>query len=385
MIYVLAVTLYILPIIFFFKSNVLKILLLTFSYPIALIFLINNGVDLGRIVSSIGLSYYSEYITQALVLTTLSYALLLLLFWRIRNETFHFEVIKLGYVERTILFFVFIAISCVAFPRAMGVSEIRYNLLPGSWGGVFNVLSIIIIYTARKPKDILTILVYIVIAKCFIAGERADTSIAILLAFILKNSNGIIVERSIGNIKFLFLCFIAICIGVLAGAYRTGVNYSNVFEYLVDSIFGIGTVIDVIHVFLSSFWYVDNYGNNIDVIMNIVYTIIPFVDGGGVSSEYNFTWLLDSKVDNVGGGLFYTPFYMAFSSFGVLAFITTYFGVVKYSFLSSKQWVKYIFIIMIVMQCRIQWYGITYPFTSIKLIFFIVFLMLFLKKISHKY
>lgn len=119
--------------------------------------------------------------------------------------------------------------------------------------------------------------------------------------------------------------------------------------------------------------------------MNIVYTIIPFVDGGGVSSEYNFTWLLDSKVDNVGGGLFYTPFYMAFSSFGFLAFITTYFGVVKYSFLSSKQWVKYIFIIIIVMQCRIQWYGITYPFTSIKLILFIVFLMLFLKKISHKY
>ncbi|WP_333918897.1 hypothetical protein [Vibrio crassostreae] len=382
MIYIASVVVYILPVLFFFKSNLLKILLLTLSYPIALIFLLAYDVDLGRIISSLGLNYYSDHLKHAHYLTSLSYFIVLCIFWSCKKKTFSLKVLTLGNFERAIIFLFFLAIAFIAFPRAMGISDIRYNLLPGSWGGVFNVLSIILIYTARRSKDIFTILVYLIIAKCFISGERADTSIAILLAFMLKNDNGVIKERSIGIIKFMVLCAVAVCTGVLVGAYRTGVNYTNAFDYLISSIFGIGTVVDVIHVYLSSLWYVDKYGNNVDAVFNIIYTIIPFVDGGGVSSDYNFTWLLKNEINNVGGGLFYTPFYLAFSDFGMLLFIVAYFYFVRYSFFSSNYFVKYIFVILIVMQCRIQWYGMTYPFTAIKLMLMLVLIISLLKKIS---
>ncbi len=371
----------------FYKSNLMKLFLVIYAYPIFIIFIMCFNYDVGRIIKQIGLNYYNKQdMITSIIPLVISYIFILIISLSYRKTIFSLKTISLGIPVRCILFFLFLLISFIAYPKAMGISDtIRYNLIFGSWGCVFNVLSIFILFSKSKKYDVINILTYTILIICFLSGERADTIITIILLFLLKkDSNGNITERKINIIK-LFLILISFSIlASIIGAARSNIQIQDISLFITKSLLSVGTVVDVIHVYLSSIWYVEHNGNSFTPLFNIIKSFIPLAGGGGVSSEENITWFLNNYIHNVGGGLFYSPFYIAFSSYGVILFNIIYFLFFTFTFKNKNSYIKYIFIVFYIMQCRIQWYGITYFFTSFKLTLLFLIIIYFLKKLPKK-
>ncbi|WP_275340659.1 hypothetical protein, partial [Proteus mirabilis] len=118
--------------------------------------------DVGRIIKQIGLNYYNKQdMITSIIPLVISYIFILIISLSYRKTIFSLKTISLGIPVRCILFFLFLLISFIAYPKAMGISDtIRYNLIFGSWGGVFNVLSIFILFSKSKKYDVINILTY---------------------------------------------------------------------------------------------------------------------------------------------------------------------------------------------------------------------------------
>lgn len=380
----IALILFFSPIIFY-KSNLIKLFLVIYSYPIFIISMMCFNYDVGRIIKQTGLNYYNKQnIITSITPLIISYISILLILIPYRKKTFNLKPISLGIPSRLILFLIFFIISFIAYPKAMGISDtVRYNLIFGSWGGIFNVLSIFIIFSKSKKYDIINILTYSVLIICFLSGERADTIITIILLFLLKKDNNCnIVEKNISTIKLSLILIFFSVFGSFIGVIRADTQIQDLSLFITKSLLSVGTVIDVIHVYLSSIWYVEYNGHSFVPLNNILKSFIPFAGGGGVGSEENITWFLNNYIPNVGGGLFYSPFYIAFSSYGVFLFNIFYILFFISTFKTNNNYIKYIFIIFFIMQCRIQWYGVTYFFTSLKLTILFIIIIYFLKKVT---
>jgi hypothetical protein len=147
------------------------------------------------------------------------------------------------------------------------------------------------------------------------------------------------------------------------------------------------TVCDVLYVFLCSTEYYLQHGSTYSVLYNFLFGGFIPSEYYGLRSEYSFgTFLHNHFAPNVGGGLFFSEGMLAFGGIGVLIYLYLLAIFIKYLFTHKGTLQTCWFLLMMIMMCRIIWYGMLYlakPF----LFFFITIPLLihYLKNSRKKY
>lgn len=254
---------------------------------------------------------------------------------------------------RGFIFCLLIFFSALAFPHAFGLSDSnnRFNLISGS-----STVFILLLAFLFSLFNLGRYRIYICILLLFLAvrGERADVLLPMIFFFFRKECSlrGVIIV-SHKTLPLILIGSFAMVLGALSFILRSNAGLDG---FLLSLIYQ-NTLVDVSHVYLSSFLYVDNHGHTLLPFFNILESFVPML--GGVKDPSNFTELLQNTLRNPGGGLAYTAFYI---SFGFVGFFI--YGVVYWFLLNSNLRFSHfntlIYIITCLLILRVNWYGVTY-------------------------
>ncbi|MBR9754210.1 MAG: hypothetical protein GYB56_05575 [Gammaproteobacteria bacterium] len=369
---------FLLAILTVYKNSFLRICILIYAYPIWIMYGLMLGDEPTRIISATGYYYYSDYLDEAVLTAIASFIFFLIPLWKIRKSEYSFPCIRVSKATNVLFFLLFIFSICAAYPSVFYLSDSRF----GSMGSLVVIFFAAWIITVGNKSEAIGKLQYMVsfavVVFAIVRGERVDfiLMLCLMLFFYFKTS----------RISLLYLSAPLIAIfslGMYGGLSRGGdiLTLSSLIEEIVINISRLGTAVDVVHVYLSSIWYVNKIGYTFDPLINIAMSIFPSNRFGGASSEYNYVWVLRRYINNVGGGMFYTAFMLAAGP--LLTIISGYiygYCLKKLFLLDAKYGI--IFIMFFIMQLRLQWYGPNY-FGSI-ILFSTIFIILIkiLKKIG---
>lgn len=305
-----------------------------------------------RIMLLIGDIYYSGYYLKAFEYQIILFAIFISVFWQHRYALFSIKALPIGKYARFVVLSALICMYPIAYPAIFSGGQERF----GSGGSLLIVLNTIIVLSRRDKLELVDYCCLALNSFALLCGERADTILIILLYYLTKCENGVISEKEISTLKLLAMLFFVMLLGIIAGINRMGGDSS--FD-LINAIFNQGTVIDVLHVYISSLWYADHLGVNIKPLINFFSSFVPFSDYGGASSEYNVTEILRSQIPNVGGGLYYSIGIMCFGFLGAV-FVVYCYAVLLCKLFNGRDIYKVIFVALFIQQLRLQWYGLTY-------------------------
>ncbi|WP_146145445.1 hypothetical protein [Photobacterium leiognathi] len=279
---------------------------------------------------------------------------------------------------RAFVLFILIVIYPVAYPNIFSLGDGRF----GSGGSLILIFNAILLLSRKEKLNIIDFSTILINVFVMASGERADTILILLLFYLIKYQDGHLIERKISNVKLIFLLFITLLLGLFSGLNRMGGSFS--MEYLIYYIFNQGTVIDVLHVYLSSIWYVNKYGYNFEPIINLISSFIPFTPFGGASSSYNVTSILRNIIPNVGGGLFYSAGYLSYGLFGASIYVAFYGFFIRKLFIGGNI-SKVLFIAIFLQQLRLQWYGLNYMGNVVSMGLLILSFIFLIKYVANKY
>ncbi|EOA8958027.1 hypothetical protein ACIMS1_003668 [Vibrio harveyi] len=297
------------------------------------------------------ISMYGPYIEVAFISSLLSYIAFVFTIWTIRKSNIQYISLPFGRDLVTIIAPFFILTLFVSYPKAMFVGDSRFGIL-GSLV-VFAFSCLFLSKRNTKYSKALFIFSYVFAVFVFFRGERVDFVLMILLPFLYP--------RQVNLLKIFTVASLLFVVGLYSGLSRLGMslNFEQLFEVVSYSITNFGTAVDVLHVYLSSFYYYYEFGSRFEPILNIVASYIPGMPQGGAGADYNVSILLREQIDNLGGGLFYSVGAISFGPLGVLALGFIYGILYKFFFKFQGPW-GLVFIMFFVMQFRIQWYGFNY-------------------------
>ncbi|WP_157109446.1 hypothetical protein [Cobetia marina] len=362
-----------LSILVLYKNSFFRICILIYAYPLWIMYGLMLGDEPTRIISATGYYYYAEYLKEAVLTAIASFVAFLIPLWKVRNEEYSFPTIRVSKTTNIAVFSLFIFSICAAYPSVFYLSDSRFGSM-GSLVVIFFATWMITVGNSNESTSKLQFAVALsVVAFAIIRGERVDfiLMLCLMLFYYFKTSRI--------NLLYLSVPLISIfALGMYGGLSRGGesLNISSLIEEIVANLSSLGTAVDVVHVYLSSVWYVNAIGYTLEPIINILMSVFPSNNYGGASSEYNYVWILRDYINNVGGGMFYTAFMLAAGP--ILTVVSGYI----YGYLLKKMFLlktKYgiVFIMFFIMQLRLQWYGPNY-FGSIVLfsIIFVVFIKL---------
>ncbi|MDN3475545.1 hypothetical protein [Pseudoalteromonas sp. APC 3355] len=322
-------------------------------YPIVILAFININGESSRIIASVGESYYSQYFDYAFQCQILIYIAILIPLLTIRKKIFTCSPLPIGNGIRLIFLGALFLTYPVAYPAIFGFSNDRF----GSGGSLLLIFNAILILSRQSKLNIIDYLTIAINLFALFSGERADTILILFSYFLLTSDGTHIKEKNLSNLKLFSALLILFIVGLISGINRVGGEFS--LGYLAYYLLNQGTAVDVIHVYLSSFWYVENIGFNTDPLINFIYSFFPFNSIGGASSEYNVTSILREHIPSVGGGLFYTAGYVSFGLFGAILCSFFYGLYIKLCF-NAGTILSTLFIAIFIQQLRLQWYGLTY-------------------------
>jgi hypothetical protein len=182
--------------------------------------------------------------------------------------------------------------------------------------------------------------------------------------FMKENYKPLILYLSLGGLFIL---------GVLSAFWRMNQAYSP--DSILVSIYAQQTVCDVLYVYLCSAEYFIQNGCNTDVLGNLFLGLFPG-DFYALTSGYNFTnFLRENFAYNAGGGLFFSEGMIAFGAPGVPLYMGLLAYLIKYVYLHKGRLYSGLFILLMVMMCRIMWYGFIYTYKSVILVVIILSLI----------
>ncbi|KTF13167.1 hypothetical protein [Pseudoalteromonas sp. H103] len=362
-----------------FKSRLIQLILIFFAYPIFVVGILTLGGESSRIVAAIGDSYYVEFYFKAFIYQVITYSFFFFVLFSVRKYKFDVNILKLDSKIRLFLLILLFVLYPIAYPGVFGLSESRF----GSGGSLLIVINSLLLMSRLNYRNFIDVSMVSINLFAFFMGERADIIILLLLVFILKSNKGRVSERNISNLKFLFGIVVISMAGLLSGVSRAGNGIDIDIQKIITYFISQGTAVDVIHVYLSSFWYVDNFGYSIDPILNIIFSFIPLNSIGGASSNYNVTEILRTYIPNVGGGLFYSAFYLSGGVFSMAIFSSIFSFFIKYIFYKESLF-NFLFIALLIQQLRIQWYGINYLGNVISIGLIVIFFIYLINIINKK-
>lgn len=349
-----------------FKSIFIKLTLLIYWYPLITLYLFCIEFPLGGSIDHIGRTVYENYSKEAFSYAVLGYFTFVAVIWPIRDRYFTFNRVDFSEGLRTFIAIVLLAVSILAYPKAFGIGNERWNLIAGPWLVIAISLNAILIISFQKFKSISAAIQILLAIILMVGGERVNSLVVFLMFFMLYGSQGIelVKEKKVGAV-FIIAASIMFVVGVGAHYWRNGGELSIMLLY--KNIMSSSTVGDVAHVYFSSFSYLNDFGIDLRPLLNEIGSIfyIPKIGGTGEQASYNFTEILRSHAHNAGGGLFYTEGVLIFGKIGVIIYGLIYGFLVRFLFQNKRSIVALIAIIFLILQFRIQWYGIMYIYMPI--------------------
>ncbi|MBN2395327.1 MAG: hypothetical protein JXC36_02560 [Candidatus Atribacteria bacterium] len=358
--------------IFAFKSYIIKAILFVFWYPLLPMCLFSIGIPLSGSIEIFGRSAYGEFAIDGFFLALLGFLVLISVLWKYRRSKIKIKRLIIGERTRILIILLLMVVSIIAYPKAWGIGTSRWNLLPGTWSVIYLAINGLLIISISSIKSFSTIIHLLLLLFVIKGGERVDSIMPLFLIVSLesdKENKSYIIESEIGIIKVLFGLAVLV-LGIYVGYSRLGNQFS--FGLLLHNIIALHTVTDVIHVYLSSFYYVNNYGINLFPIINETFSLIPLHPWGGGGNEFNFTEILRGKVYNYGGGLFYTEGVLIFGKMGVLIYSFLFGRFIKILLKFDYQLVSVFMVMFLILLLRVQWYGLVYLYTPVLALLIIV-------------
>lgn len=358
----------ILPMLFLYKYRciLIKITLIIGWYPILIMLLFKYGIPMSGILHLERDVLGGDVIAYAFYSYLTGFYLFCMILYGIRNKEFTYKQMRLPPNVRT-----FILILCILF--AIPVLNIHSGEKDNMHSATLYLFvnSIMLISFAKKDwKWTIQLCLY---SFLILSGERVDSILLIVLLFLLINRQGMVGFSY--NKKYLvvggFLFFIIL---VAVGSLRGGGNIST--ELIFSAIYSQQTVCDVVYVFLTGVRYVIEKGTAPIVLLNLLGGLIPG-ETMGVTSPYNYNIFIGKYMTNPGGGLYCTEGYLALGFIGPILYFCIYGWILKKLFLSKYRFDRYIFLLFIIMQCRIVWYGMAFIYKPLVLLYLGLF---FLKK-----
>jgi hypothetical protein len=329
------------------------------------------GLPQSRIIGSVGLDYYSDLVDKGFFSSLAAYIGFLISTYSIRKHEYSFDRIPLQNSLRLLLLFLFIVIVAIAYPAALGLGSMRF----GSFGSLVVVFFVMICCSKSSGSgyDFINFLLGLFIFFMVLRGERVDFILMLACLLLFSKRNSFLSFYKIGLIAASFLL-----LALLGGLSRQGANieFTQFMGLVTYALTNFGTAVDVNHVFMSSVWYYESVGFDYRPLINMLSSFIPFAPEGGVSSLYNYVWILRQHINNLGGGLFYTVFYMLLGPFG--CFVGGFFyGFLYVKLFRLSGYFSVLFLSFFVMQFRLQWYGFNY-FGSVVLSLLMFLMVLFI-------
>lgn len=364
--------------IFKFKSFFLKLVLGVFWYPLVTMYLFCINYDLGGAIDVIGRPIHEAVCVEATQYAIVGYFLLIITIWKIRNVTYSFKKIEISETMRLFIVFLFLIISIIAFPKVFGIGTQRWNLIPGPWPVVFIALNLVLFTSYKSLNQVSSFFHLIILSICFVGGERANSALVFLLFFILVPENNTYIKERRLKYHYFIIFFLIAVFGIAAQSWRVGSSFS--LESLGRNLISLATVRDVVHIYFTSFSYIQTHPLTISPLINEVASIfnIPVYGGTGEHVFLNFTEILRKYLYNLGGGLFYTEGVLVFGKIGVLIYAFLYGALIRMLYTKNKNTLKIsLLLVFIVLQMRIQWYGFLYIYMPVLLTY--IFIKIFKK------
>lgn len=363
--------------ILFFKSRIIQLCLLFMIYPITILAGMNYTGESYRIISLVGESYYYDFYGIGYIYQIIFYAIFFTTLLPIRKLNFKIKRLPFDKFTRLILISLLLIFYPIAYPAIFGFDGSRF----GSGGSIVIILNALLLLSRTKRLSFVDFIVISINVFALFSGERADSILILFLYYLLSSDGFYIRERVISNIKLITILILILFVGLFAGVNRMGGEVS--LDYIIYYLFNQGTAVDVLHVYLSSLWYVDALGYNSKPILNLFSSFIPFNSFGGASSEYNVTIILGKEIANVGGGLYYSAGYLIAGVFGasILCFLYSYFLRVLFTFSDIS---KILLVCIFIQQLRLQWYGLNYMGNVLSVGLILFTFLYFLKWLTNR-
>ena len=367
------------------QLSILSLLAVLGNYPlVALTYQEFTGTSYGILeISSqqIGLHYYG--ITLAAFI--FNYILLFIVFYT-DFLSYEKQVLNKKYTISKVLTNIFcliaIAATIIYLPRFSLISgingETRFeHLLPGN---AWNYVAIVAILftTLSAHLSIFQIFTYVFVVFWFFFNyERVDMlGLSILLA--LRYYKIIWESPIVSRIKYkktiLFALLTTVITFLFASSHlREGRGFNLIAiakDLLVQT-----TSCDIMHVFNTSFDYVNNIGFSYgQTYLNYIYKLIP-----GLGNDLDYSSILNHYIANPGGGYFLTEPYMNFGYLGVILFSLLLLGSIYWMVKKSNAYAYLMYACLVAASFRIMWYGLIYIHKSFIMIIpaFFVFMILF--------
>lgn len=340
-----------------FRSILLKIVLLVTIYPLFVLILFKHGIPLSGILF-VNSEYFS---TKAIELAFNAYLIGELFFiailFPLRNKIYEFERFNVDNSVR-LLFFILLVLS------SYGVLLTHKENKSFSSGSFYIVLSVLLLYFKKNYSSFITLLQLFFCLLLIAIGERVDSIITVILLLVMNGSNTV---KEMYNKKIVYMLLLGLFVlGVAVSFLR--LSYSVDFTTILQSFYSQSTVCDVLYVYLCGAEYFVTHGPHPEVINNMILGLIPG-EYYGVESKYNYTiFLRENFLPNLGGGLFFTEGLVAFGEIGVIPYFIVLGFAIRYLFINKKKLSSMLFLLVMVMICRIIWYGMIYIYKPMILI-----------------
>lgn len=366
---------------FAYRSLFLVIIAIIFSYPLFhLYYLYTNGAPV-RIIDVVGMQHYSNYLQEAFY----GYFLCVLIFHSvllgIRKKRFSIAVkYELSTSVMYLLIGFLLLMSIISYPWLFGLTDRRTMLLPGNgWVSIYIGTYLVLLMSQNSSSKLLKAILYILPLYFIVSGERVNNMLYVVLLVGLVQGQEI--ELNAKRKGLLALAgSLVLLLAIVAGNLRGGgealsIDLFYVFNYI--------TVIESLHVYLSAFWYVDSIGNDLSVLLNIIYSFIPFHPNGGAGSPYFFENIIASELSTVGGGVFVTEGYLGFGVAGLCLWSFLGASLIRKCFVSKNIYLNSIFVVIFALAFRFFWYGWEYIITPVYIVSLYLLVFFFVRKNSH--
>jgi len=343
--------------IFAYKSIVLKIIMLILFYPLLVLFLYMQNFPMLGILELNRFEFSEQDLLFGYYYYLIGYILFVIIVSPLKKVSYGFYPIKIGNKTRALIF-VLLCISVIP------VLNIHVDSATFKSATFYLCLNSLLLLSFRKERNWIYYAQLVLLVVIIIKGERVDSLMCVILLFILTQK-GYVVEKSMKPIMYIYgilFFFLLVIIAYLRD--NRDFNYLD----LIISIYSQQTVCDVVYVYLTGVKYYLLYGVDWNVLLNIFFGLIPGVTSG-VSSPYFYSNILRNFMDNPGGGLFFTEGILLFGGVGIIMYIALYGIVIKMLFVRNYGFYRILFVLFIIMQCRLIWYGMQFMYKPLFLLF----------------
>lgn len=353
--------------IFRFKSVLLQLVLLVSCFPLITMVAYINGFPVPGVLSFQRNVFSDKTILLGLVLLVASNFILLSILFPLRKIVYSYKTFKCKDSSFCLLIGIMLFSAIMSYPRVFGFNS------GVDMSTIYISTNVALLLCKKKRTSWLTLAHIIILLWVIVGGDRVDSIISIVFLCIMGDDNSYVKEK-IAKSYLIIGGVLLFSLSVVSGIIRDGNSVS--VQTIFHSLYAQQTVADVLYVFLCSIDYYYNNGPDLSVLGNLLLGVFPgpFY---GVVSDYNYTIFLNKNfMPNPGGGLFVSEGMIAFGPLGVLFYMVVYALCIRLLFLSHKKVFIALFILSIVMLCRIQWYGFIYAYKPI--IFTIIFCLIFI-------